>query len=196
PGLATHPLYWPGRPYTTRPNVAAVRKGTGNGKSLILSGHIDTVPAGSEPWTRNPFSGEIEGNHLYGRGSNDMKAGVATNLFVTEIIAELGVELAGDLTVETVVDEEFGGVNGTLAGRLAGYVADAAIISEPTALRICPAQRGGRTVDITFRAPNKGILGAARGAGVREQLHTFLHELPDFDEQRRSLAPPRGTSAP
>ena len=63
----------------------------------------------------------MEGNRLYGRGSNDMKAGVATNLFVAEALDDLGLRLSGDLIFETVVDEEFGGVNGTLAGRVAGY---------------------------------------------------------------------------
>ena len=43
----------------------------------MLSGHIDTVPAGSAPWTRDPFGGEVDGNRLYGRGSNDIKAGIA-----------------------------------------------------------------------------------------------------------------------
>ena len=79
----------------------------------------------------------------------------------------MGVELKGDLTVETVVDEEFGGVNGTLAGRLMGIVADAAVISEPSFLRICPAQRGGRTVHLTFSAPNDGVLGRREGPECR-----------------------------
>src|ERR1051325_1881836 len=135
-------MFWPGRHYSHRPNVGAVRKGTGGGRSLVLSGHIDPVPAGSGPWTRLPFGGAVEGNRLYGRGSNDMKAGVASNLFVAEALSMLGVQLAGDLPFESVVDEEFGGVNGTLAGRLMGFNADAAVISEPTALRISPAQRG------------------------------------------------------
>lgn len=185
PGIQSHPLFWPGRQYDKRPNVAAKRAGTGGGRSLILSGHIDTVPIGAEPWTRLPFGAAIEGNRLYGRGSNDMKAGVAVNLFVAEALAGMGLALQGDLTIETVVDEEFGGVNGTLAGRLMGFTADAAIISEPTSLRVCPAQRGGRTIDITFQAPNQGILSAKAGAGVIDQLRVFLDELPQFAEVRR-----------
>ena len=92
------------------PNLGARRKGSGDGRSLILSGHIDTVPRGTQPWTRDVFGGEVEGNRLYGRGSNDMKAGIATNLFVAEALTNLGIRLKGDLTVEAVVDEEFGGV--------------------------------------------------------------------------------------
>ena len=149
-----------------RPNVGSRRKGTGGGRSLILSGHIDTVPRGTQPWTRDAFGGEIDGNRLYGRGSNDMKAGVGINLFMAEAVAALRLKLAGDLIVETVADEEFGGVNGTLAGRLRGYVADAAIVTEPSFLRICPAQRGGRDgspdLQRARRDPERGRLSQRR----------------------------------
>jgi acetylornithine deacetylase len=150
---------------------------------LVLSGHVDTVPIGAEPWTRNPFGGEIEGNRLYGRGSNDMKAGIATNLFIVEALRDLEIRLEGDLIFESVVDEEFGGANGTLAGRLMGFNGNAAVISEPTALRVCPAQRGGRTVQITFRSPNDGILATAQSSAV-EQLRIFLNAIPDFQHRR------------
>jgi acetylornithine deacetylase len=188
-GLREHPLYRPGRFYHNRPNVAGQLQGTGGGRSLILSGHIDTVPAGTLPWTRDPFSGHIEDGRLYGRGSNDMKAGIATNLFVARAVRELGLPLRGALTVESIVDEEFGGVNGTLAARLRGYVADAAVISEPSFLRVCPAQRGGRTAHITFEIRNEGILSAAMEAGVADQLAWFLSKVPEFAEQRRATAP-------
>ncbi|MGH9662949.1 MAG: M20/M25/M40 family metallo-hydrolase, partial [Bryobacteraceae bacterium] len=148
PGLRAHGLYCGDRDYTGRPNVGARRHGTGGGRSLLLSGHIDTVPRGTQPWTRDPFGAQREGNRIFGRGSNDMKGGIAVNLFVLEALTALGIDLAGDLLFETVVDEEFGGVNGTLAGRLRGFNADAAILSEPSMLRICPAQRGGRTAHI------------------------------------------------
>jgi acetylornithine deacetylase len=187
-GLEKHPLYWPGRNYHQRPNVDAQRKGTGGGRSLVLSGHIDTVPKGTQPWTRDPFGGEVEENRLYGRGSNDMKAGVGTHLFLAESLNYLGLKLKGDLTVESVVDEEFGGVNGTLAGRLKGFNADAAVISEPTGLKICPAQRGGRFVQITLNAAG-GILGeGCFPRGILDQLRYFLEKVEDFATLRRQKA--------
>ena len=189
-GLCEHPLFWKGRDYTNRPNVGARRKGTGGGRSLVLSGHIDTVPRGTQPWTRDPFGGAVEGNLLYGRGSNDMKGGVGANLFVVEAIEAMGLRLKGDLVFETVVDEEFGGVNGTLAGRLMGYNGDAAVISEPSFLRICAAQRGGRTVHITFNVPpSGGVLTEGKfPAGVSDQLAYFLSQVPAFAEGRRGRA--------
>ncbi len=190
PGLREHPLFWGSRDYSNRPNLGARMKGTGGGRSLVLSGHIDTVPRGTQPWTRDSFSGDVEGNLLYGRGSNDMKGGVGTNLFVAEALQELGIRLKGDLIVEAIVDEEFGGVNGTLAGRVAGFNADAAVISEPSFLRINAAQRGGRTVHITFKLPpSGGILTEGKfPAGVSDQVGYFLREVPKFAEQRRQKA--------
>ena len=188
PGLREHPLYEPGRDYERRPNVGARKNGRGGGRSLVLSGHIDTVPRGSQPWTRDPFGGEIDGNRLYGRGSNDMKGGVGTNLFIAEALRALGIDLCGDLVFETVVDEEFGGVNGTLAGRLKGFNADAAVISEPSFLRICPAQRGGRTVHIKLSAVGGVLTEGELPAGVIDQLRHLLVKVQEFARQRRSKA--------
>jgi acetylornithine deacetylase len=186
PGLRQHPLYFDGRNYASRPNLAVRKKGAGGGRSLLLSGHIDTVPRGSESWTHEPFGGEVQGNRLFGRGANDMKGGVATNLFVLEALSEMKLSLAGDLIFESVVDEEFGGSNGTVAGRLRGYVADAAIISEPSFLRVCPAQRGGRTAHILLQASGGVLHEGKLGTGIVDQLSFFLENLKDFAEQRRS----------
>ncbi len=189
PGLADHPLFYPGRDYTGRPNLAARRAGSGGGRSLILSGHIDTVPRGTLPWTRDPFSAHIEDGRLYGRGSNDMKAGVAINLFIMEALEKMGLRLGGDVIFESVVDEEFGGVNGTLAGRVRGHNGDAAVIAEPSFLRVCPGHRGGRTVHITLTASG-GIFEEGKfPSGVMDQLRHFLNSLKDFEEHRRKTAP-------
>ncbi len=185
PGLARHPEYWHGRQYAGRPNVNARLKGTGGGRSLILSGHIDTVPADTPVgWKHPPFGAEVHGGRLYGRGAWDMKAGVAMNLTVLRALAELGWKLQGDLIFETVVDEEFGGANGTLAGRVRGYNADAAVLTESTSLRVCPAQRGGRTVQILLEGQG-GILAIGQPQ-VRavEQLGYVLSKLPQFAERR------------
>jgi acetylornithine deacetylase len=186
PGLRQHPVFVAGRSYENRPNLGLRMKGSGKGRSLLLSGHIDTVPRGSTPWIRDPFAGAVEGNRLFGRGANDMKGGVATNLFVIETLQKLNIHLSGDLLFETVVDEEFGGVNGTLAGRLMGFNADAAIISEPSFLRICPAQRGGRTVHVTLRAAGGVLTEGALPSGVIDQLTFLLTQLRHFADQRRA----------
>lgn len=187
-GLRDHPLYFEGRDYGGRPNVGARHRGTGGGRSLLLSGHIDTVPRGTQPWTCDPFSAQRDGNRILGRGSNDMKGGIAVNLFVLEALKDLGISLAGDLLFETVVDEEFGGVNGTLAGRIAGFNADAAILAEPSMLRICPAQRGGRTAHIHLWADGGVLVEGRFPHGVVDPLTHLLQRVPGFAEQRRRTA--------
>jgi acetylornithine deacetylase len=117
-----------------------------------------------------------------------MKGGVGTNLFVVEALSDLNLKLRGDLVFETVVDEEFGGVNGTLAGRLQGFNADAAVISEPSFLRICPAQRGGRTAHITLKSSGGVLTEGKFPVGVVEQLRYFLLKVEDFAELRRKRA--------
>lgn len=185
PGLCEHPAFFAGRDYRNRPNLGGRLSGSGNGRSLLLSGHIDTVPQGSLPWTKEPFGATVEGNRLFGRGANDMKGGIATNLFVLEALRRLGIRLKGDLLFETVIDEEFGGANGTLAGRLAGFNAEAAIISEPSFLRICAGQRGGRTAHITLQASGGVLTDGRFPAGVVEQLTYLLVRLRAFAAQRR-----------
>src|SRR6185437_4177592 len=188
PGLKQHPLFFGGRCYDNRPNLGARQKGAGGGRSLLLSGHVDTVPRGSYQWTKDPFGGEVDGNRLFGRGSNDMKAGVATNLFVLECLRELNIRLAGDLLFETVIDEEFGGSNGTLAGRLMGFNADAAIISEPSFLRVCPAQRGGRIAHVTLNASGGVLAEGSLPPGIIDQLTFLLVQIRVFAAQRRKSA--------
>ena len=188
-GLREHALYFGGRDYVGRPNVGARRRGTGGGRSLLLSGHIDTVPRGTQPWTRAPFGAVRDGNRIFGRGSNDMKGGVGVSLFVLEALAAFEIDLAGDLLFETVVDEEFGGVNGTLAGRLRGFNADAAIICEPSMLRICPAQRGGRTAHIHLSADGGVLVEGNFPRGIIDQLTHLLNRIPEFAKQRRGTAP-------
>ena len=119
-----------------------------------------------------------------------MKGGVATNLFIMECLHKLNLSLAGDVLFETVIDEEFGGVNGTLAGRVKGFNADAAIISEPSFLRVCPAQRGGRIAHVTLRASGGVLNEGAPTPGVVEQLTFFLAKIKDFGDQRRANAKP------
>lgn len=143
PGLKEHPAYMSTRNYAGRPNVHGLFSGTGNGRSLVFSGHADTVYEGVEPWQDGPFSGTIRDGKLFGRGSYDMKGGMAAALEAVRCLRESGIRLAGNVYIESVVDEEHGGANGTLAGRLMGINPDMAIIPEPTNLIPYPAHLGG-----------------------------------------------------
>ena len=147
--LKTHPGFAsPNTTFENRPNVVGVLKGTGGGRSLILNGHMDVVsPYDESVWEQAPWSAAIVGNRMYGRGSSDMKGGVAAMTMAVDCIKKAGIQLKGDVIIETVIEEEAGGV-GTLACVVRGYKADAALITEPTVVEeggvpmVCPAQGG------------------------------------------------------
>jgi acetylornithine deacetylase len=140
--LAGKPLVPPGLDFAGRPQLIARRRGSGDGRSLVLNGHIDAVSV--EPrgrWTSDPFAAEVRDGRLYGRGACDMKGGIAAMTLATETLADLGVELAGDLVVATNTDEESSGAGGTaLVER--ELRADAAIVTEPTGFDVWVACRG------------------------------------------------------
>jgi acetylornithine deacetylase len=169
-----------------RPNVVGTRRGSGGGQSLILNAHIDVVDAGDpERWTYPPYAAEIDGGKLYGRGSCDMKAGLAANLFALIAVRDAGIELRGDVHVESVIGEEDGGA-GTLAAILRGYRADAAIITEPTKLAVVPAQGGS----LVFRlhVPGRSAHGCVRDEGISAiEKFSYLHRaLLDFEAERNA----------
>jgi acetylornithine deacetylase len=130
-GLVTHrPAEDPGRV-----NLVGVRRGAGGGRSLILNGHIDTVPpaGGEESWTYGPWTPELRDGRLYGLGSTDMKASAVSMWLATQALADAGVELAGELHLHSVVGEETAEYTlGTLACVRAGFRADGAIVTEPS----------------------------------------------------------------
>ncbi|WP_029423137.1 M20/M25/M40 family metallo-hydrolase [Alicyclobacillus macrosporangiidus] len=187
PGLLDHPAFLnDGRVYENRPNVVGVWKGTGHGRSLIFSGHMDTVPRGVDAWTHDPFGGEVIGDKQYGLGIFDMKGGMVAAMMAARCVRELGYKLRGDLLIETVVDEEFGGANATLACRLRGYEADAAIVPEPSNLAICPVNQGGVYYRVTFKGnPGRSFSGenvvnpvfaAARFLEIVRQYHHWRNQ--------------------
>jgi len=119
--------------YKNRPNVVGILKGTGNGRSICLNGHIDVVsPEPVEHWSHDPWGGEKEGDFIYGRGAGDMKAGVASIIFAIQALKETQTELLGDVHIETTIEEEDGGIGGSLYLRLTQPKVDAAIITEPS----------------------------------------------------------------
>ena len=188
PEFKSHPAYCDlGRSYENRPVVVAKLPGSGGGRSLILSGHVDTVPVAGGEWKFDPYSGEIEAGKLYGRGSYDMKGGVAAMMMAACLLKENDIQLQGDLIVETVPDEEFASGNGTVAARARGYMADAAVITEPTAFNIVAAQRGFRLAQITI-AGKTGIpvIGGEMTNPV-QHLTPILQGIESFRTARYSI---------
>ena len=124
-----------------RPNVIAIARGGGGGKSLMLNAHMDTVGvAGME----NPFRPSIRSGRLFGRGAMDTKSALAAFMVAAARARELS--LAGDVILTAVVDEEYASA-GTEAV-LKGWKADAAVVGEPTGLQIVTAHKGFAWLEI------------------------------------------------
>ena len=119
-----------------RPNVIGRVPGRTNGRTLLLNAHVDTVGvAGME----SPFEARVEGDRLYGRGAYDMKGGLAAIMLAGRGIARAG-GADGDLIITAVMDEEYASL-GT-QDLLRSMRADAAVVTEPTSLRLCLAHKG------------------------------------------------------
>jgi acetylornithine deacetylase len=156
-----------------RPNVVALARGSGGGRSLLLNAHTDTVGvAGMEA----PFSARMEEDRLYGRGAYDMKGSLAAAMVATARARRLG--LRGDVILAAVVDEEVGSIG---TERLVEATrADAAIVAEPTDLRVCAAHKGflGFEIEVRGRAahgsrPDLGIDAIARMGHVLVRLEAL-----------------------
>lgn len=139
----------PDRDLSNMPVVVGRCEGSGRGRSLILNGHYDVVPPGIvDNWRYDPFGGVVEDHRVFGRGACDMKGGIAAMLQVVRCIRDVGIELDGDLIVQTVPDEEQTCM-GTLSCCQRGYSADAALIPEPTDMKVLVAMRGSLYGKIT-----------------------------------------------
>jgi acetylornithine deacetylase/succinyl-diaminopimelate desuccinylase family protein len=160
-----------------RASVVAVAPGTGGGRSLMLNAHLDTV--GVEGMER-PFEPVVEGGRLYGRGAYDMKSGLAACMLAAERLRSEG--LRGDVIFAAVADEEHAsiGVQSVLKSRKA----DAAIVTEPTALRVCIAHKGFAWAELEARGraahgsrPNEGVDAITRMAPALTRLAELQAEL-------------------
>ena len=176
--------------YEDRPSVVGSRPGAGGGQSLMLAGHIDTVPVEDRSkWTYAP-EGERVGDRVYGLGSTDMKGGVISTMIVPRILEDLGITLKGDLMVNTVVGEEDGGL-GTMSTILHGYKPDGVVITEPTYQRVGIASGGSLVFRITVTG--KAAHGANRNDGVsaiEKFVPIFLDLLAWEAERQRTIMHP------
>lgn len=163
-----------------RANVLAKVPG-GSGPSVLLNGHIDTVPAGD---MRNAFAPEIRGDVLWGRGACDMKGAVAAMCCTLFELASAKVQLSGDLWFAGTVDEETGSL-GVKALMESGFHADHAVVGEPTSLRVAIAHKGSSFLRIALTGrgahgsrPELGVNAASYAArivvAVEETLRTKL----------------------
>jgi len=163
-----------------RPNVVA-RIGPRDAPALMLNGHLDVV--GVEGMIHNPFSAQIRGDRIYGRGSADMKGGVAAMCAAAAKAAQ--ADSSRQILVTAVVDEEYESL-GMRALLAEGIRAEAAIITEPTRLAICPAHRGFVWMDVVLIG--RAAHGSRYDIGVDAITHAglLLAELEKLERTRES----------
>jgi acetylornithine deacetylase len=182
-----------GVPFAGRPNVAAVYPGAGGGRSLILNGHVDVVsPEPLANWHYDPWAAEIVGRRMYGRGAYDMKCGAAINIFLARLIQELGIELEGDLTVQSVIEEECTG-NGALSACFrddSRYRADAVIVTESTNYTYTAAHVGviWFRVEVLGEAVHAAV--AWKGVNAIYRMIPIIQELQALDAQLNTRTHP------
>jgi len=186
PEIRSHPAFCDDGNRLDRLNLVARwgESGSERPAALLLNGHIDVVPEGErERWSSDPYSGEIRGGTLYGRGSCDMKGGLAAAAIAIRAAMKLGIEPRRPILLESVVGEETGGL-GTLAAIARGYRADAAIITEPTSLELCPVQAGALSFRLHVRG--KSSHGAMRREGVSavEKFWPVFRALEALERER------------
>lgn len=163
-----------------RPNVFGFRKGSGDGGTLMLAGHLDTVD--TEGYD-NAYDIKFENGIIYGRGTCDMKGALAAYLEVVRLINDADVILKGNLIIGGIADEEYQMIGSKYVGANGPY-ADQGIIGEPTDLEICPANKGqlgaiirtfGQSVHSSV--PERGINAIIHMAKVIDAFSDYNDEL-------------------
>jgi acetylornithine deacetylase len=183
--LKKHPGYRPvARGYENRPNIVATLKGTGGGRSLLLNGHTDVIPVGNgEGWSDNPWSASIKNGRIYGRGSCDMKSGVASHVLAVQYLKEIGLTPKGDVMINIVIDEEVSG-HGTLDTVIRGYKADAGISGETSDLYVQPACIGRIWFEIEVQGKPAGIQKRYEGVSGIALGNKVVQAVQELEDER------------
>jgi acetylornithine deacetylase len=199
PGIRQNPFFFPtidgiDKEYNGRPNLVAKLRGSGEGRSLAFSGHIDTMPDYGKKWSvfEDPYSGKIKDGKMYGRGSADMKAGTLAGFLALKCLKDLKFKLKGDVFAESVVDEENGGVNGTIAARLRNPDIDFAIVPELSNLAAGVETFGGTDWKISVSEKGAGGIGADTDlSNPIYKLSKIALALKKYDKYLKNIKPPK-----
>jgi succinyl-diaminopimelate desuccinylase len=166
-----------------RTSVGVRLRGGGEGTTLVLNGHTDTVPVDArERWTANPFGGEVRDGYLYGRGACDMKAGLAVQIGVVRALARRRERLCGSLVAHFAAGEERG-EPGTLSLLNAGFTGEYGIVTEPTELNVSVATRGAAFIRITIQGRSIHASRAHEGVNPVAKLQAVLAAIDAYDRE-------------
>lgn len=171
-----------------RPNVAgALEFGDADaGPTLILNGHIDVVPAHDELWSSDPFEPRWEGDTLTARGAVDMKSQLTACVFAAKSLLESEADLDGRVVVESVIGEEEGGIGAAAAALENPYPfdRDAAIIAEPSDMRVVTATEGCLMKRLTITGRPAHAARKWRGESVLPHFERIHHAFESLEAER------------
>lgn len=171
-----------------RPNVAGVLEfgDPDAGPTLVMNGHIDVVPAEASHWTGDPFDPRWNGDTLIARGAADMKSQLTACVFAAVTLAESATELDGRIVVESVVGEETGGIGAAAAALDNPYPfgRDAAIIAEPSAMRVVTATQGCLMKRLTITGKPAHAARKWRGESVLPHFERIRHAFQSLEAER------------
>jgi len=187
--------YYPDRIDEERVNVLGRKTGDGrdsetDGPDIHFTGHFDVVPAG-EDWSYDPYEPVVEDGRIYGRGSSDMKSGIAASLFAIDALEAAGVDIRGSVTQSMTVDEETGGFTGL------GYLVDEGYVSRENtdycvytecfdSSRICLGHRGVLKFHVIARGEKAHGCMAHDGANAVMAMNDFLTRIAAYEEELHS----------
>jgi acetylornithine deacetylase len=164
----------------SRTSAVATLKGGGQGRSLMLNGHIDTVDAQGMD---NPFAAKIRDGKVFGRGAYDMKGSVAACMAALKALVDSGVSLKGDVLLAAVADEEYASLGS--ADVINRYHVDAAIVTEPTQMKVCLAHKGFIWLEVETEGRAAHGSRFDEGIDANMRMGRFLAELDKLEQDLR-----------
>lgn len=171
-----------------RPSVGGVIEfgDPDDGPTLVLNAHADVVPADPASWSGDPFEPRWDGERLIGRGAADMKSQIVACLFAARHLADTAEDLDGRVVVESVAGEEEGGIGAAAAALDNPYPfeRDAAIVTEPTDLRVVTATEGNVMKRLTVRGREAHAARKSRGVDVLPRFEAIRSAIEDLEAER------------
>jgi acetylornithine deacetylase len=182
--------------YSGRYNLVATRQAeSSGGRSALFNGHLDVVSEQPvELWESDPYDPIIRDGWMYGRGSGDMKSGIAAMIYAVKAIERAGLGLKAPVIVETVIEEECSG-NGTLACLDAGFDADAVLIPEPFGMKIMKGELGVLWFKVNLSGVPSHVGDAQAGVNAIEKCFPLIAALRELEEEMNQNVHPAYQSA-
>ena len=177
-------------PLPHRPQIMATVNGRESGSTLILNGHMDVVPEGSRShWKYDPYGGVVEKGRVHGRGSSDMKGGLAAMMMLAKLLHEKGLP-RGKVVFQFVMGEETGEPGTKHLLSILGNKGDYGIVLEPTSLRVATAEKGLAWFRITWGGRPAHASVAEQGINPIEKAVKFGKKLMEYDKKLRTHVHP------